>query len=66
MIVRLYEAKRAATRCTLTVGFPVKAAAVTNMLEAAAKRVTVKRGAVNLVFRPFEIKTLRLTPAARS
>jgi alpha-mannosidase len=62
VIVRLYEAKHAATPCTLSVGFPVKTAAVTNMLEADAKRVAVKRGVIVLNFRPFEIKTLRLTP----
>ena len=62
VIVRLYEAKRAATACNLTLGFPVKAASVTNMLEADGKRVPVKRGRAALSFRPFEIKTLRLTP----
>jgi alpha-mannosidase len=66
VIVRLYESKHAATSCTLTVGFPVKAAATTNMLEADAKRLTMKRGALNLAFRPFEIKTVRLTPVAQA
>ncbi len=66
VIVRLYEAKHAATSCTLTAGFPVKAAALTNMLETDARRVTMKRGTLSLQFRPFEIKTLRLTPAARA
>ena len=63
IIVRLYEAKHTATTCTLAIGFPVKAAAVTNMLETEGSHAAVKRGAVRLDFRPFEIKTLRLTPS---
>lgn len=60
IIVRLYEAKRTATTCTLGLGFPVRSVAATDMLEGNGRRLTVKGGAVSLAFRPFEIKTLRL------
>jgi alpha-mannosidase len=61
LIVRLYEAKRTATRCTLTTSLPVKAAAQTDLVENFASDLTCKDGQVSLSFRPFEIKTVRLT-----
>ena len=61
VIVRLYEAKHTATACTLGLGFPVKSAAATTMLETDARRLAVRNGTVPLTFRPFEIKTLRLS-----
>ena len=39
------------------------AATATTMLETEGKRLAVKRDVVTLSFRPFEIKTVRLTPA---
>ena len=60
LIVRLYEAKRMATRCTLTTSLPVKAAAQTDLVENFASDLTCKDGQVSLSFRPFEIKTVRL------
>ena len=60
VILRLYEAKRTATRCTLTTALPVKAAWATDMLEDGGKPVKISGGAMTLDFRPFEIKTLRL------
>ena len=60
VIVRLYEAAHAATRCTLSTALPVSNAAQCNMLEASAAPVAVRRGTIALDFRPFEIKTLRL------
>jgi alpha-mannosidase len=62
VIVRLYESKRMSTRCRFKTSLPVKAAALTNMLEQEPEPVTVRGGRVRLSFRPFEIKTLRLTP----
>ncbi len=59
IVVRLYEAMRTATRCTLSTTLPVKRAALTNMLEEKAKRIPVRNGRVILDFRPFEVKTLR-------
>ena len=59
LIVRLYEAKRTATRCVLTTTLPVKSAAHTDMLERVEKELPgTKR--IELELRPFEIVTLRL------
>ncbi len=61
VIVRLYEAKHMATGCTLVVGLPVKAASETDMMEENAAPLSCAYGKVALEFRPFEIKTVRLT-----
>lgn len=60
IVLRLYESKRAATRCTLSSTLPVKKAALTTMLEERGKPVSIRSGRLVLDFRPFEIKTLRL------
>jgi len=60
VVVRLYEAKRSATRCVLRTSLPVAQALATNMLEEGGQRLPLKAGAIALEFRPFEIKTLRL------
>jgi alpha-mannosidase len=60
LIVRLYEAKRTATRCALTVSLPVASAAQTNMLEETEAELDLAGDGVSLEFRPFEVKTLRL------
>ncbi|HEY3952609.1 MAG TPA: glycoside hydrolase family 38 C-terminal domain-containing protein [Streptosporangiaceae bacterium] len=67
VVVRLYESQggRASTR--LTAGFPVAAATLTDLLErplpGAAPLPVADGGTVDLSFRPFEIRTLRLTRA---
>jgi len=61
VVVRLYESLRAATRCTLKTSLPVKKALATDMLEDGGKALPARGGAIALEFRPFEIKTLRLT-----
>ncbi|MBN2392968.1 MAG: alpha-mannosidase, partial [Anaerolineae bacterium] len=60
VLVRLYEAKRMATRCTLTTTLPVVSAALTDMLETPQGDLVVTDGRTALEFRPFEIKTVRL------
>lgn len=60
LIVRLYEAKRTATRCTLKTPLPATAALATNMLEADSTPLPLTHGTVVLEFRPFEVKTVRL------
>src|SRR5690606_23757726 len=61
VIVRLYEAKRSATRCALTTSLPVTSAVQTDMLEERVEReLPCREGRVELEFRPFEIKTVRL------
>jgi alpha-mannosidase len=63
VIVRLYESMRSATRCTLIVAVPFKKAQQTNMLEESPAKLTVKKNAIALEFRPFEVKTIRLQKA---
>jgi alpha-mannosidase len=60
VVVRLYEAMRSSTRCTLTTTLPVRSAAVTDMLEQQPEPVELKNSAMTLQFKPFEIKTVRL------
>ena len=60
VVVRLYEAKRTATRCILSTSLPVRAANLTDMLENTQGDLTVKDGEIPLEFRAFEIKTVRL------
>ncbi|NLD71154.1 MAG: alpha-mannosidase [Chloroflexi bacterium] len=60
VIVRLYEAKRTATRCTLSTSLALAAVEETDMLENALGTLPVSEGAVALDLRPFEVKTIRL------
>ncbi|HBY09233.1 MAG TPA: hypothetical protein DEH22_16190 [Chloroflexi bacterium] len=60
LIVRLYEALRTATRCTLTTSLPIVAALQTNLLEENLSSLDFADGKIVLDFRPFEIKTVRL------
>jgi alpha-mannosidase len=60
VVVRLYEAMRMTTTCTLTTSLPVTSAASTDMLEATSQEaLNVEDGSVALSFRPFEVKTVR-------
>ncbi len=58
IVVRLYEAMHMATRCELKTSLPVKAAALTDMLENRLSNLPVSNSCVMLTFHPFEIKTL--------
>ena len=61
VIVRLYEAMRTATRCTLTTRLPARAFSFTNLVEEEQSTpAPVQEGSIHLDFRPFEIKTVRL------
>ncbi len=60
VILRLYEAKRTATRCTLSTSLPASGALHTDMLENAQERLPLSDGKISLDFRPFEVKTVRL------
>ncbi|MCD6286280.1 MAG: alpha-mannosidase, partial [Anaerolineae bacterium] len=61
IVIRMYEAKRMTTACTLMTSLPVTAAVATDMLEREVMEDLVcQDGAVALAFRPFEVKTLRL------
>jgi len=60
IIVRLYESLRSTTQCRLSSILPVKSVQRTDMLENVQQDLPVSDGTVNLEFRPFEIKTLRM------
>jgi alpha-mannosidase len=62
VIVRLYESARNATRCTFRTLLPVHSVWECDMLESAERSLPVTSSRVELDFRPFEIKTLRLKP----
>jgi len=59
IVIRLYEAKRMATRCELLCQLPYVRAVDANMLEETTG-AEYSGGKLILNFRPFEIKTLRL------
>ena len=63
VVVRMYECKRTATRCVLSTTLPVVGAAQTDMLENVQAPLSREGGRIALDFRPFEVKTLRLTCA---
>jgi alpha-mannosidase len=60
LVIRMYEAKRMATRCTLAVAMPVYAAAECDMLENKERDLAVQESRIALEFRPFEVKTVRV------
>ncbi len=61
IILRLYEAKRNLTRCTLSTSLLINKASQTDMLERSQRELSINKGKIELDFRPFEIKTIRLT-----
>jgi alpha-mannosidase len=61
VVVRLYEAQRTATSCTLKTALPLAHAAVTDMLEENGEPIDSRGGEIALCFTPFEVKTLRLS-----
>jgi len=60
VVVRLYEAKRTTTRCTLTASLPLAGAERTDMLERTRGELACDDGQVELDLRPLEIATVRL------
>ena len=60
VIVRLYENSGARTTVALTFGFPVAVAASVDLMERNGQPLTVTGNSLTLVFRPFEILTLKL------
>lgn len=62
VILRLYEAKKAAVEAEISLGFKVREAYLCDMLENTLEEVAVTDGKVKLPFRTFEIKTLRVKP----
>jgi len=60
-IIRLYESMGASVSCDLHAGLPVMMAYETDMLEAIRAELPCTNGSLSLRFRPFEVKTIRLT-----
>lgn len=60
IVVRLYEAARTKTKCRLTTGLPAAAVYTSDMIENRQEKLNFENNSVELVFRPFEIKTLIL------
>jgi len=56
-VLRLYEAERSDTNCTLCIP-GAKRVLLTNMLEETIEELPIANGCVKLHFRPFEIKTI--------
>ncbi len=63
LILRLYECKQASTRSTLHIHLPFGRVYSCDMLENVQEEVVSTGEDVSLPFRPFEIKTLRITKA---
>ncbi|MEL5960302.1 glycoside hydrolase family 38 C-terminal domain-containing protein [Streptomyces sp. CLV115] len=63
VIVRLYESAGGRAGTTLRFGFPVVRAQVTDLLERPLREADTDEHGLVLSLRPFQILTLRLTPA---
>lgn len=60
IILRMYDSKRSRTHCNLSTQLPVEHAVQTDMLERYQNDLHVNNGRIELDFRPFEVKTVRL------
>ncbi|WP_411089720.1 alpha-mannosidase [Streptomyces sp. 061-3] len=63
VIVRLYESAGGRAAATLRVGFPVVRAQITDLLERPLHEATADEHGLVVELRPFQILTVRLTPA---
>ncbi|MGW9133648.1 alpha-mannosidase [Streptomyces sp. NPDC055681] len=63
VIVRLYESAGGRAAATLRGGFPVVRAQITDLLERPLHEATADEHGLVLALRPFQILTVRLTPA---
>jgi alpha-mannosidase len=61
VILRFYEAKCNLTHCTLSTSLSINKVSQTDMLEHYQTELSLRDGKIELDFRPFEIKTLRLS-----
>ncbi len=60
IVLRLYESKRADTRCRLRISVPAVRAWLCDMLENRLEALPIEAGQISLAFHTFEVKTLRL------
>ncbi len=61
IIARLYEAKKASVKATVSIAIPTYKAYLTDMLENAKEELPVKENGIELDFHAFEVKTIRFT-----
>ena len=61
VIIRLYESKHASCDAVLALNLPAERITLCNMLEEPLEELPDVNGRVALTFRPFEIKTVRLS-----
>ncbi len=59
--MRLYEAEHKAAHARVRFGLPIAAAAEVNLMEEEPAPLSMRNNGVTLDFRPFEIKTVRVT-----
>lgn len=62
VVVRAYESIGQRTECEISFGFDVADGALCDMLEERRSCIAVDDNSVRLTFRPFEVKTILLTP----
>ena len=60
VILRFYEAKKAAVDTDIICNLGGKKAYLCDMLENVQEEISMENGKMNLSFRPFEIKTVRI------
>ena len=60
MIVRLYETWNKKTDCRLHTDLLIEEASLCDMMEEHDHKLESRNGEIELSFRPFEIKTLKL------
>lgn len=59
-VLRAYECEGTKTRCNITLSSLVTKAVLTNMLEDERELLKTENNSVDLTFRPFEIKTIKV------
>lgn len=60
VVIRLYETWNKTTNCTLTLNKDITSALSTNLLEEKGEDVSFKGNKIDLTFKPFEIKTIKI------
>lgn len=60
MILRLYEASNTRTKGSLSFGFPVQKVMTCDMMEREEENLTMADGRLEILMKPFEIKTLKV------
>ncbi len=60
VIIRLYESSGQKTSTQLRTSFSIRGAQAVNLIEADPRKLACGRNLVELTFRPFEIKTIKL------